>query len=161
MGSSNFYVDTCVLGDILKQYDGLNSSKALVGSKFLKPSIKKILNIAIESDGDYGMIFTSSFSFVELINKFTEIFKESSFSIDKLNAFLKQPPGWITIEDMGEELTNWLRLVPLMTTEGEAISGDDAIHIATAMSRQDEIIFCTSDLRLAQLDIDKIIFLSQ
>lgn len=154
-------MDTCVLGDILKQYDGFNSSKALVGSKFLTPSIKNKLNIAIESDGDYGMIFTSSFSFVELINKFAEIFRESTFSIDKLNAFLKQPPGWITIEDMGEELTNWLHLVPLMTPKGEPISGDDAIHLATAMSRQDEIIFCTSDLRLIQLKIDKIKFLSE
>ena len=153
-------MDTCVLGDILKQYDGFNSSKALERSTFLKPSIKKNLNIAIESDGDFGMIFTSSFSFIELLNKFTVIFKESSFSIGKLYAFLKQPPGWITIEEIGEGLTNWFHLVPLTTPNGETISGDDAIHIATAMSRNEEIIFCTSDLRLLQLDIDKIIFLS-
>lgn len=154
------YIDTCILADILKQYQPINPNNPLIPSTFLKTNILKEINIAIESEGYEGMLITSSFSFIELINKFNDIFKNCNIESYKISNFLRQPPVWITIEELNENITSYLCEVPISNSHGHAISGDDAIHVATAISRQEKITFCTTDLRLANLNIKNISFVS-
>lgn len=154
------YVDTCVLSDILKQYNSGKPNNSLIASKFIKSRILTELNKAIDSSGDDAMIITSIFSFVELINKFHEIFSETKIKPIHLYSFLKQPPAWITIEDMTQYISLFLCDVPQTTLNGEPISGDDAIHLATAMSRGEKINFCTTDTKLEQLSINNITFIT-
>lgn len=154
------YIDTCVLSDILIQYNPLFPSRPFTTSKFLKPHMLSEINKAIESLGDNSMIITSTFAFIELINKFDEIFKNSSIQSYTIGNFIKQPPLWITIEDVSKTTSWHLCEVPQSTPKGEPISGDDAIHIATAMSRGEPITFCTTDTKMNQLKIENITFLT-
>ncbi len=39
---------------------------------------------------------------VELINKFSDIFKNTEVTIQKLYALMKQPPEWLVIEPLNE-----------------------------------------------------------
>lgn len=154
------YVDTCILSDILIQYNPLQPLQPLAISKFLKPHMLREINRAIMSSGDEGMIITSSFAFIELVNKFNDIFQGTNIRPHSLANFIKQPPLWITIEDVGND-TSWnLCAVQQYTPAMEPISGDDAIHIATAISRGEPITFCTTDAKIIQLDIDNITFLA-
>ena len=154
------YVDTCILSDILIQYNPLYSSHPLKTSKFLKPNMINEINNAIESSGDNGMIITSSFAFIELVNKFNDIFKDCDIQPYNISNFIKQPPLWITIEDLNERISWYISEVPQNTPKMKPISGDDAIHLATAMSRGEPITFCTTDSRMEQLEIRNITFLT-
>lgn len=154
------YVDTCVLADILKQYDALYPNQPYKCSEFIRSRMLLEINRAVQSMGDSGMLLTSTFAFIELMNKFNEIFKGSKIKPFSLSNFIKQPPAWITIEDMTEEISQHLCDVPLSTPNGESISGDDAIHIATALSRGEQLVFCTTDNRLQQLSFPNISFIT-
>ena len=46
------------------------------------------------------------------------------------------------------------------TPKYEPISSDDAVHLATALQRGDDVKFLTSDHKLIVLNIDHITFLS-
>lgn len=154
------YVDTCVLSDILKQYNALYPYQLYQCSNFIKPRMLPEINRAVESMGDSGMILTSVFAFIEIMNKFNEIFKDTNIMPYSLSNFIKQPPAWITIENLTEDVSLHLCDVPLSTPNGESISGDDAIHIATALSRGEELSFCTTDSRLQQLSFENISFIA-
>ena len=154
------YVDTCVLSDILIQYNPINPLQSLEVSRFIKPNMLREINRAIESSGYEGMIITSSFAFIELINKFNDIFGQTKVQPYTIANFIKQPPQWITIEEVGNATSLSLCDVPQYTPLLETISGDDAIHIATAISRGEHISFCTTDLKIKQLSIGNIVFLT-
>lgn len=155
-----YYVDTCILSDILIQYNPLYSVLPLKESKFLKSNMLNEINSAITSSGYEGMIITSSFAFIELINKFDEIFTGSCVQPYTICNFIKQPPSWITIEDLNDKISFYIGEVPQNTPKMEPISGDDAIHLATAISRGEPITFCTTDARMNQLKIKNITFLA-
>lgn len=154
------YIDTCILSDILIQYNPLYPSQPFTTSKFLKPNMLNEINKAIESLGDNSMLITSSFAFIELINKFDKIFGNTHIKSHTIGNFIEQPPLWITIEDVSITTSWYLCEVPQSTPKGEPISGDDAIHIATAMSRGEPITFCTTDTKMNQLKIENITFLA-
>lgn len=154
------YVDTCVLADILKQYNALYPYQPYKCSNFIGPRMLSEINRAVESMGYSGMLLTSIFAFIELMNKFNEIFKDTNIRPFSLSTFIKQPPAWITIEDMTEETSLHLCEVPVLTPGGDPISGDDAIHIATALSRGEKLSFCTTDNRLQQLSLNNISFIT-
>lgn len=154
------YVDTCVLADILKQYDALYPNQPYKCSNFIGPRMLLEINRAVQSMGYSGMLLTSTFAFIELMNKFNEIFKGTTIKPFSLGNFIKQPPAWITIEDMTEEISQHLCDVPVLTPNGESISGDDAIHIATALSRGEKLSFCTTDNRIQQLSFPNISFIT-
>lgn len=153
------YIDTCVLADILKQYNSLYPNLPCQCSTFIGPHMLLEINRAVESMGYSGMLITSTFAFIELMNKFNEIFKGTKIKPYSLSNFIKQPPAWITIEDLTETISLHLCEVPVLTPNGESISGDDAIHIATAISRGEKISFCTTDNRLQQLVLNNISFI--
>ena len=152
-----YYVDTCILADIIIQY--FDSAVEFGASQYISKEMAQKLNVALHSSGDNGMVLTSSFAVIELINKFDTIFNGTPVNINKLYAFIKEPPGWITIEDTDSHVAPYLLSVPETSPNGDQISGDDAIHIATALSREEELFFLTTDGRIKQLDLGNITFL--
>lgn len=149
------YVDTCVMAEVIIGLDADNSLNPSVG-KYLSPEMLLVLN-QIKGEERFGKIITSSFTFVELINKYSSIFAKTSISITKLYALMKQPPEWLIIEPVNELTERAYCEVPT-SVEGESISMDDAIHIATAIQRNDNLYFLTTDHVLRKLKIPAIIF---
>lgn len=110
-------------------------------------------------DNNQGNIIVSSFVFIELINKFDEIFKNDDFTIERLRALLKQTPHWLIIEDINNSVVKASINVPSYI-DADGISIDDTIHVATAISRGDEMYFLTTDNKLNKLQIPRIHFIS-
>lgn len=150
------YVDTCVFTDILRCYDPKTMSLNLVQLKFLNAEMIKVLNSVLDAGGN---IIVSSFVFIELLNKFDEIFKNDNFQIDRLRALLKQTPSWLIVEDLNNNVAKASINVPSYV-EGKNVSVDDTIHVATAISRGDEMFFLTTDTVLNRLKLPLIKFVS-
>ena len=73
---SYLLVDTCVLSDIIRQYNPLSPYSALSEGTNLKKNMLRMVNSVIcDEDGRNGIIVTSTFAFLELINKFDKIFE--------------------------------------------------------------------------------------
>lgn len=118
------------------------------------------INHIVLSKGDDGLIVTSSFTIIEIINKFDEIFDGTSFQIHSLLNFLSQPPEWFIIDELDINTSKNLISLPLYNSENKRISGDDAMHLAVAMSRKDLLYFCTSDDVLVGTTIKNIHFVA-
>lgn len=153
------YVDTCVLSDIIRQYDPKKPYEMLFEGRFLKKNMLKVVNrIITDTNEERGYIITSTFAFVELINKLDIIFSKT-ITTDRLMAIISQPPSWLIIEEIKNETALNFCDVPNYI-EGESVSSDDAIHVATAMQRGDKILFLTTDHVLSEMDIPQITFVS-
>lgn len=158
MGVVYAFVDTCVLSDIISQYDPSYPHKLISEGKNLKKKMLDVVNSIIGDDDDNGYIIASSFAFVELINRFDVIF-EGAITIERLMSILVQPPSWLIIEDINEETAMNFCDVP-NSIEGENVSSDDAVHVATAMQRGDNILFLTTDHILCKMELPKITFIN-
>lgn len=150
------YVDTCVMADIIISLDASNDLNPVVGT-FLSPEMLPILN-RIKENERFSKVVTSAFTFVELINKFSDIFKDTGVSLQKIYALMKQPPDWLIIEPVNELTEKSYCDVPTKI-ENENVSMDDAIHVATAIQRNDNIVFLTTDHILRKLDLPNITFI--
>jgi predicted nucleic acid-binding protein len=151
-------VDTCVLSDIISQYDPSYPHKHLSEGKNLKKKMLGVVNGIIGDEDDNGYIIASSFAFVELINRFNVVF-EGAITIERLISILVQPPSWLIIEDINEETAMNFCDVP-NSVEGKNVSSDDAVHVATAMQRGDDILFLTTDNILSKMKLPKITFIN-
>lgn len=156
MPSIYVYVDTCVMADIVKTLDASNELNPIEG-KFLSHKMIPILN-SIKNDERFSKIITSTFTFVELINKFSSIFEGTSVTIGKLYSLMKQPPEWLIIEPLNEMTEKSFCEVPIVV-DGESVSMDDAIHVATAIQRKDDVFFLTSDHILRKIKIPNLKFI--
>ncbi len=144
----------------MKQYDSTDPNKYLHKDRFISAEMLRYLNSAIDSEGDEGMIVVSSFAFVELLNKFDNIFQDRSVSLKKLASFIEKPPKWFIIDELNMEVARHFHEVPIKDTHNNSISGDDAIHLATALTRRgDKLFFMTSDFRIKNLEIEGITFI--
>ena len=150
------YVDTCVMADIIISLDASNNLNPMAG-RFLSLEMLPVLNRIKENDR-FNKVVTSAFTFVELINKFSDIFKDTGVSIQKIYALMKQPPEWLIIEPLNELTESSYCDVPTIV-ENENVSMDDAIHIATALQRNDTIFFLTTDHILRKIELPNLIFL--
>ena len=149
------YVDTCVMADIIISLDARNDLNPVKG-KYLTSDMIPVLN-RIKEDERFSKVVTSAFTFVELINKFSSIFENANVSMEKLYAMMKQPPEWLIIEPLSE-LTELSYCDVPTKVDDENVSMDDAIHIATALQRNDEIVFLTTDHILRKIDLPKLRF---
>lgn len=158
MGIEYVYVDTCVLADILAQYNPLKPHKKLEERPFLKKNMVKLVNKIVEDEnGDSGYIVASSFAFVELINKINTIFS-GYMKIERMMSIMSQPPSWLIIEPMNEQTAYYFCDVPNVVN-GENVSSDDSVHVATALQRGDELTFLTTDHILKNMAFKGITFL--
>lgn len=152
-------VDTCVLSDIVRQYDPRNPHNILSEGRFLKRDMLRVVNRIISDENEEkGYIIASTFAFVELINKLDVIFS-GDISLERMMAILNQPPSWLIIEDIKNETALNYCDVP-NSIDGENISSDDAIHVATALQRGDDIFILTTDHILSKLHLPKITVIS-
>ena len=158
MGIEYVFVDTCVLADILAQYNPLNPHEKLEERTFLRKNMVKLVNKIVEDENGYnGYIVASSFAFVELINKINTIFS-GYMKIERMMSIMSQPPSWLIIEPMNEQTANFFCDVPNVVN-GENVSSDDSVHIATALQRGDELTFLTTDHILKNMTFKGITFL--
>lgn len=153
-------VDTCVLSDVLKQYNPSFPDELYSPSKFLSKQMLKLINPIVENAGEEGYVIASTFAFIELLNKFDQIFDGTKVSVARIKAFMLQPPSWFIVENMTEDTAKYFCDIPLCTPDSKPISSDDAVHLATALQRGDEVKFLTSDSRITALSIPKISFIS-
>ena len=151
-------VDTCVLSDIIGQYDPLDPHKILSEGHYLKKKMLGVVNGIIGDDDENGYIIASTFAFVELINKFDVVFS-GAITIERLMSILAQPPSWLIIEDINTDTALNYCDVPNLV-EGKNVSSDDAVHVATAMQRGDDIFFLTTDQILSKMKLPRITFIN-
>lgn len=154
-------VDTCVLSDIMRQYNPCFPNATLSGGEYLKTNMLRMINSVVgDINGNKGYIVTSSFAFLELLNKFDKIFEkeiaDKKFSLDRIIATIQQPPSWLIIEETNLETAKEFCRVPNAIDTGEHISADDAVHVATAMQRGDDITILTTDHVLKHLNLPHI-----
>lgn len=151
-------VDTCVLSDIIKQYNPSLPDESYTPSRFLSTQMLQLINPIVANAGEDGYIIASTFAFVELLNKYSEIFNGTTVTIARIKAFMLQPPSWFIVENMTSDTAKYFCDIPTCTPKFEPISSDDAVHIATAMQRGDEVTFLTSDSRMTALSIPRLSF---
>jgi predicted nucleic acid-binding protein len=144
------------MADIIISLDASNDLNPVAGA-FLSTEMLPVLN-KIKEDERFSKVITSAFTFVELINKFSCIFKDTGISLQKLYALMRQPPEWLIIEPLNE-LTEISYCDVPTKVENENVSMDDAIHIATALQRNDTIVFLTTDHILRKLELPKLKFI--
>lgn len=78
MGIEYAFVDTCVMADIIRQYNPKEPHCPLKGGRYLRKGMLKILNCIISDESECGgYVVVSIFSFVELINKLSGTFGDT------------------------------------------------------------------------------------
>jgi len=162
---ADIILDTNILADLLAQYyDSAFSKRGLFDNyrtlnKDLVREINKIVAWHTENDwGDdlldpTGLVIASTFAFVEIARKFQEI-AEDRFTLDQFAAFIDQPPEWFFISSVDAILLPYLTHLPaevkLSNGGTKPMELADAIHLATAMSR-DEYLIAATDERMRQV----------
>jgi predicted nucleic acid-binding protein len=101
------------------------------------------------------LVVASTFAFLEIARKFVEV-SGNRFTIEQFSGFIDQPPEWFWVAPLDESLfLELLRIPPYVTMPGgqlKNIEWADAIHLATALSREN-CLLATTDSRLKQLSI--------
>ena len=150
-------IDTDILVNLLIQYftnfkknGHFSETKGL--SELLIRNLNKIVKLHQYSTGTHFVI-TSSFAFVEIARQFVRI-SADHFSLEQFRRFINEPPEWFLITSLSPDLLIELAEVPSYVTmpDGklEPIEWADAIHIATAISR-DNWYFATTDSRIRNI----------
>ncbi len=164
-------LDTNILVDLLAQYYGtefLNStlfkSAGLLNEEIVR-EINRVIRWHNEPDSvQYpgGLIIASSFAFVEIARKFDDISKDW-FTLHQFAAFINQPPEWFFISAVDRILFHHLSELPAEVTltsgRTQPLEWPDAIHVATALSRDEPWFLAVTDSRIKAIAIlrDKII----
>lgn len=158
-------LDTNLLADLMAQYyDQAYSDRGFfinyktLNSELIR-EINKIIAWHTESDwGDIsfnspGLIIASTFAFVEIARKF-QVIVDGRFTLEQFAAFIDQPPEWFFISSVDSTLVPYLAELPaevrLSNGDVKPIELADAIHLATAMSR-DEYLIATTDARMRKV----------
>lgn len=158
MGVEFVFVDTCVLADILLQYNPLAPHEKMKETAFLRKDMLKHVNRIVEDrQSDSGYVIASIFAFVELANKMESIFSDN-LKIERLTSIIAQPPSWLIIEPLDDKTACHFCDVPNVV-DGENVSSDDAVHIATALQRGDKLTFLTTDHIIKKMHFENITFL--
>lgn len=153
-------LDTMILSEFLAQYfDHTDKNGYFKAIGHLTPGRVKVINSIIKSHKDTGVnyIIASTFAFVEIARQFNEI-AGNRFNLEKFSAFVDEPPEWFIIQPVDSSLFLYLTRIPaevmMHDKNPKTIEWADAIHLATAMSRE-RCLFATTDSRIKQIDIFK------
>ena len=156
-------IDTNILADLLAQYFGneIRNYGKFTPKGFLNPDLVRQLNNiikwALEEDIYYsGMVVSSSLAFVELARKFEEI-SANRFTIHQFASFIDQPPEWFVIAPVDKYLFHHLSRIPgnvfLPSGKVKPIEWADAIHMATALSRDEPRLLAITDAIMKEVVI--------
>ena len=150
-------IDAVALDDLLAQYFQSEDRNApqFKESHHLSREVVRHLNRIVQGNGRY-VVVASTLAFVELAYKWKRPeLQVSQFQPYQLAAFLQQPPDWFVIADVNETLIAWYGRVPSAVEKQQGqmtyIEGMDAIHVATALSRE-EAKLVTADTKLLRMD---------
>ncbi|MFC2146236.1 hypothetical protein ACFLRT_02635 [Acidobacteriota bacterium] len=157
-------LDTNILSEFLAQYfqhrqkNGHFTANHIGTTDILNYRVVKEIREIIKSYDyiDYigsHLVAASTFAFLEISRKFEEI-SGDRYSIEQFSGFIDQPPEWFLVAPLDESLfLDLLRIPPYVTMHGgqlKNIEWADAIHLATALSREN-CLLATTDSRLKQL----------
>ncbi|HQX49346.1 MAG TPA: PIN domain-containing protein [Planctomycetaceae bacterium] len=160
---ADIVVDTCVLAEFLSQYfdvEGANQGQSqFIRSSNLNDRIARELNRILQGWHHGGrnntvpenVVVISAFAFVELVRQWESIVS-ARFSLEQLRLFLNDPPTWINIAPLDEDLLPSFVSIPQKVrvgTDTKPIEWADAVHAATAFSRGTGTALITSDERLS------------
>lgn len=155
---ADIILDTNILSDMLSQYyeqvrdGGSFKVRGYLNSNLVRELNKIVMWHTAIYDGSYpGMVTASSFAFVEIARKFEEI-AEGRFSLNQFAAFIDEPPEWFFISAVDKTLFLHLNELPaqIQSLEGKLmpIEWPDAIHMATAISRDEPWLLAITDGRM-------------
>ena len=155
-------LDTNVLADVIAAYyqQNIRFGGNFVEYETITDMLVTKLNEVLNNFRDYGtfekgVIIGSSFAFIELARQFTRI-SRGRFSIVQFRAFIESPPEWFIIYPLNGELFQYLNDLPNSVTmkDGSSLSLEwaDTIHVATALSRDENCMIATTDGRLESIE---------
>jgi len=154
-------LDTNILSEFLAQYfkqrqkNGHFTAQNIETTNILNYRVVKEIREIIKSYDYIGshLVVASTFAFLEIARKFEEI-SGNRYSIEQFSGFIDQPPEWFLVASLDESLfLDLLRIPPYVKMPGgqlKNIEWADAIHLATALSREN-CLLATTDSRLKQL----------
>lgn len=154
-------LDTNILSELLAQYfqhrqkNGHFTANHIGTTDILNYRVVKEIRGIIKSYGYIGshLVAASTFAFLEISRKFEEI-SGNRYNIEQFSGFIDQPPEWFLVAPLDESLfLDLLRIPPYVTMRGgqlKNIEWADAIHLATALSREN-CLLATTDSRLKKL----------
>lgn len=161
---ADIVLDTNLLSEVIKQF--FNNTETKIHFRFVSNSLigrelAKEMNTIVEwytSDIDArcpGLIIASAFGFVEIARKFEEI-SSGHYNIEQFAAFVEQPPIWFRISSVDSSLFPHLKLIPKrvsVNNVSKPIEWADAIHVATAMSRDEPWLLASTDTRIKAIPL--------
>jgi len=153
-------LDTNILSEFLAQYfqqrqkSGHFTSNQLETTDLLNHRVVREIQAIIKSYDDMShLVVASTFAFLEIARKFAEV-SGNRYSIEQFSGFIDQPPEWFLVAPLDESLfLDLLQIPPYVTMPGgqlKNIEWADAIHLATALSREN-CLLATTDSRLRNL----------
>ncbi len=99
-----------------------------------------------------SLVVISTFAFIELGRKWDQMV-DGRFSPSQCRAFTAQPPTWVSIAPLDEDLLPSYCDVPQAVTLGNGdtvpIEWTDAVHVATVLSREESTLLISGDQRLS------------
>mgnify|MGYP000939271724 CR=1 FL=1 len=122
----------------------------------LKPALVKRINQIIRyhsdfswnDDGEPGLVVASAFAFIEIARKFDAIVMQR-FSVTQFAAFIDAPPNWFKISPVDKDLLPALHGLPanviIENGSQRPLELADAIHVATAISREKFLLVATDE----------------
>jgi len=155
-------LDTSILSEFLAQYfqqrqkNGHFTANHVEASTLLNQRVVKEIRGIIKSYDNMSnhLVVASTFAFLEIARKFAEV-SANRYSIEQFSGFIDQPPEWFLVAPLDESLfLDLLRIPPYVTMPGgqlKNIEWADAIHLATALSREN-CLLATTDSRLKQIN---------
>jgi len=154
-------LDTNTLSDVIAQYyenDIIFSGVFRTKYRLSKKAVTILNGILFRSREDMleNVVVASTAAFVEIARKFDDIV-QNRFSLEQFKAFIDAKPSWFVVAAVNTDLVSLLSRIPAdVRLKGGAIKPlewADIIHVATALSRGDNIVFSTTDSSLQALEL--------
>jgi predicted nucleic acid-binding protein len=151
---NDIVLDTNILSEFLFQY-----FKVFPEYKRFKPLGRMTkrtageINSIVRSYKRVNLVVASTFAFLEISRQFENIVKKR-FKLEQFSAFVDQPPEWFLVAPVDSSLFLHLAQIPAEVTmpggNVKRIEWADAIHLATALSRE-KCLLATTDRRIKQV----------
>lgn len=152
-------LDTDYLSEFLSQYFDVGCADREKGRfqarGLISTNLARVLNniMLASREGISRLVIASAFAFIEISRKWDNL-GAGRFSVHQLYAFISQPPDWFSIAPVDNDLLPSFIDIPsniIIDSKLQPIEWTDAIHMATVISRGDNVnnaTLVTSDHRL-------------
>jgi hypothetical protein len=161
---ADIVLDTDALADFLAQYFGPadRGSNSFVAGKWLSERAARIINRVVRAShpgySPGSFVVASTFAFLEIVRKWDQLLGEHVQPY-QMRAFLEAPPQWFLVTAVDSTLVPFYCQLPaaVQMPDGsvKAIEWTDAIHVATAVSRDEpdrpRCALATNDRRLLRI----------